>query len=76
MFSRGAGVPDNMTSDIAAHLRATPKDANKYQMVRTVLKHLNAKGNPLSVNGARCSGRSQQKSVSVVPRSRRIPQLR
>ena len=44
VFFRGAGVPDNMTSDVAAHLRVTPKDVNKYQMVRTVLERLNAKG--------------------------------
>ncbi|CAI1255121.1 Uncharacterised protein [Serratia ficaria] len=43
VFFRGAGVPDNMTSDIAAKLRAAPKDVNKYQMVRTVLERLNAK---------------------------------
>lgn len=56
VFFRGAGVPDNITSDIAVHLRAAPKDVNKYQMVRTVLERLNAKGNTLSVNGARCCG--------------------
>ncbi len=44
VFFRGAGVPDNITSDIAVHLRAAPKDVNKYQMVRTVLERLNAKG--------------------------------
>ncbi|HEJ3570220.1 TPA: restriction endonuclease [Pseudomonas aeruginosa] len=44
VFFRGAGVPDSITSDIAAHLRAAPKDVNKYQMVRTVLERLNAKG--------------------------------
>ncbi|TPA31622.1 restriction endonuclease [Burkholderia pseudomallei] len=44
VFFRGAGVPDSMTSDIAARLRATPKDVNKYDMVRTVLERLNAKG--------------------------------
>ncbi|WP_454693194.1 restriction endonuclease [Achromobacter aegrifaciens] len=44
VFFRGAGVPDSMTSDIAAHLKAAPKDVNKYQMVRTVLERLNAKG--------------------------------
>ncbi|CAI2454954.1 restriction endonuclease [Serratia ficaria] len=43
VFFRGTGVPDNMTSDIAAKLRAAPKDVNKYQMVRTVLERLNAK---------------------------------
>ncbi|MCV5706679.1 restriction endonuclease, partial [Escherichia coli] len=44
VFFRGAGVPDNITSDIAVHLRAAPKDVNKYQMVRTVLERPNAKG--------------------------------
>lgn len=46
VFFRGAGVPDNITADIADRLRATPKDVNKYQMVRTVLERLNAKGEP------------------------------
>ncbi|AJE23505.1 MULTISPECIES: restriction endonuclease [Azotobacter] len=46
VFFRGAGVPDNMTSDIATRLRAAPKDINKYEMVRTVLERLNAKGEP------------------------------
>jgi len=40
LFFRGAGVPDSMTVDIAARLQST----NKYQMVRTVLKRLNARG--------------------------------
>jgi len=44
VFFRGAGVSDVMTSDIAARLRSAPKDVNKYQMVRTVLERLNAKG--------------------------------
>jgi len=44
VFFRGAGVSDNMTSDIAARLRAVPKDINKYEMVRTVLERLNTKG--------------------------------
>ena len=44
VFFRGAGVPDSMISDITVHLRAAPKDVNKYQMVRTVLERLNAKG--------------------------------
>lgn len=33
-----------MTADIAARLGSAPKDVNKYQMVRTVLERLNAKG--------------------------------
>ena len=44
VFFRGAGVSDTTTADIAAHLRSAPKDVNKYQMVRTVLERLNAKG--------------------------------
>lgn len=44
VFFRGAGVSDAMTSDIATRLRSAPKDVNKYQMVRTVLERLNAKG--------------------------------
>ena len=44
VFFRGAGVPDSITSDIAFHLRTAPKNINKYQMVRTVLERLNAKG--------------------------------
>ncbi|MGH1512142.1 hypothetical protein [Ralstonia solanacearum] len=43
-FFRGAGVPEPLTADIAARLRSAPKDVNKYQMVRTVLERLNAKG--------------------------------
>ncbi|WP_080424295.1 hypothetical protein [Burkholderia ubonensis] len=44
VFFRGAGVSDAITSDIATRLRSAPKDVNKYQMVRTVLERLNAKG--------------------------------
>jgi hypothetical protein len=44
LFFRGAGVSDAMTSDISARLSSAPKDVNKYQMVRTVLERLNAKG--------------------------------
>jgi hypothetical protein len=44
MFFRGAGVPDNMTSDLATRLRTVPKEINKYEIVRTVLERLNAKG--------------------------------
>ncbi len=44
VFFRGAGVSDGMAADLAARLKAAPKDVNKYQMVRTVLERLNAKG--------------------------------
>jgi len=40
LFFRGAGVPADMTVDIAARLQST----NKYKMVRTVLERLNARG--------------------------------
>lgn len=43
-FFRGAGVPEKMTSDLAARLRSAPKEVNKYEIVRTVLERLNAKG--------------------------------
>jgi hypothetical protein len=46
VFFQGAGVPNNMTSDIVIRLKTAPKDVNKYQMVRTVLERLNAKGEP------------------------------
>lgn len=46
MFFRGAGVPSSMTSDLAARLKAAPKDINKYEIARTVLERLNAKGEP------------------------------
>lgn len=44
VFFRGAGVPDSITSELAARLQTTPKDINKYDIVRTVLERLNAKG--------------------------------
>ncbi|MFZ6773709.1 restriction endonuclease [Undibacterium sp. SXout7W] len=44
LFFRGAGVSDVVTADIAASLKSAPKNVNKYQMVRTVLERLNAKG--------------------------------
>lgn len=44
LFFRGAGIADAITSDIAAKLAATPKEVNKYEMVRTVLERLNSKG--------------------------------
>ncbi|MEB2540099.1 restriction endonuclease [Burkholderia cenocepacia] len=43
-FFRGAGVSNDMTSDIAARLKVAPKDINKYEMVRAVLERLNTKG--------------------------------
>lgn len=44
VFFRGAGIPESMTSDIAARLKMAPKEVNKYEIVRTVLDRLNAKG--------------------------------
>lgn len=44
LFFRGAGVPNSVTTDIAASLKSTPKDVNKYYIVRTVLERLNARG--------------------------------
>lgn len=43
-FFRGAGVSNDMTSDIAARLKVAPKDINKYEMARAVLERLNTKG--------------------------------
>lgn len=44
LFFRGAGVPDSMTSDLYARLRVARDEINKYEIVRTVLERLNAKG--------------------------------
>ena len=44
IFFRGAGVQEPMTSDIAARLKASPKEVNKYEIARTILERLNAKG--------------------------------
>jgi hypothetical protein len=44
IFFRGAGVQEPMTSDIAARLKASPKEVSKYEIVRTILERLNAKG--------------------------------
>lgn len=46
VFFRGAGISESMTSDIATRLKATPKEVNKYAIVRSVLERLNAKGEP------------------------------
>lgn len=65
VFFRGAGVSDTTTADIAAHLRSAPKDVNKYQMVRTVLERLNAKGKPLFASDVRCCGVSWTLQTSI-----------
>lgn len=44
LFFRGAGVLETMTADIAARLRSAPSEINKYEIARTVLERLNAKG--------------------------------
>lgn len=46
VFFRGAGVPEALTSDLAARLKAAPKDINKYEIVRAVLERLNTRGEP------------------------------
>lgn len=44
LFFRGAGVPEAMTADIAARLKITPKEINKFDIARTILERLNTKG--------------------------------
>jgi hypothetical protein len=44
LFFRGAGVPAGMTDDLKARLKAAPSEMNKYEIVRTVLERLNARG--------------------------------
>ncbi|GAB6053106.1 restriction endonuclease [Magnetospira thiophila] len=44
LFFRGAGVPEAIISDLADHVKAAPDEINKYEIVRTVLERLNARG--------------------------------
>lgn len=44
LFFRGAGVPPAMTDDLAERLKATPDEIKKYEITRTILERLNAKG--------------------------------
>ena len=44
VFFRGAGVADAITSDLATRLQTAKDEINKYEIVRTVLERLNAKG--------------------------------
>lgn len=44
VFFRGAGVSETVTSDLATRLKTSPKEINKYEIVRTVLERLNARG--------------------------------
>ncbi len=43
-FFRGAGVPNDITSDMTKKLKANPSEINKFEIVRTVLEALNARG--------------------------------
>ena len=45
-FFRGAGVENSVLSDVETRLRNDRNSINKYEMVRTVLERLNAKGEP------------------------------
>jgi hypothetical protein len=45
-FFRGAGAKDSILSDLETRLRNDRNSINKYEMVRTVLERLNAKGEP------------------------------
>lgn len=44
LFFRGAGVSGAMTEDLAERLKSEPDEINKYEITRTVLERLNAKG--------------------------------
>lgn len=44
LFFKGAGVPESVFSDIAARVARDRNSINKYEMARTVLERLNAKG--------------------------------
>ena len=44
LFFRGAGVSGDLVDDIAKRLKSAPSEINKYEMVRTVLDGLNARG--------------------------------
>jgi restriction system protein len=46
LFFKGSGVGDSMLSDLEAQLQRDRKSINKYEIVRTVLQRLNAKGEP------------------------------
>ena len=43
-FFRGAGVLDEITGDLTKKLKVSPSEINKYDIVRTVLEALNARG--------------------------------
>lgn len=44
IFFRGAGVSGDFVADLAKKLKSTPAEINKYDIVRTVLDRLNARG--------------------------------
>ena len=44
VFFRGAGAPENLLKPLADQLRADAKSLNKYQIARTVIEGLNARG--------------------------------
>jgi restriction system protein len=44
LFFRGAGVSGDLIDDLAERLKSAPSELNKFEMVRTVLDGLNARG--------------------------------
>ena len=46
LFLKGSGVAESMLSDLEARLQSDRNSINKYEIVRTVLERLNAKGEP------------------------------
>ena len=44
LFFRGAGVPHNLLEDIAQRLTNAPHEMNKFEITRSVLDRLNARG--------------------------------
>jgi restriction system protein len=44
LFFRGAGVPDTMLADLRQRLSTVRDELNKYEIVRTVLRRLNERG--------------------------------
>ena len=44
VFFRGAGAPENILKPLADQLRLNAKSVNKYQITRTVIEGLNARG--------------------------------
>lgn len=44
VFFRGAGTPEAILTPLVGQLRSDPKSVNKYQIARTVLEALNARG--------------------------------